>query len=190
MRASYPLVAPQVTSRPPFRSDTIEPGHVAGVPCDLVILSAGFTPNVELAAEAGVEIGRSGAIRVDDRTETNLRGVYAAGDCAETMNLVTGCPAYVPLGTTANKMGRVAGANAAGARDNAGHAEPQAVCALEADDLRRQARRHLGNAAQFEARVRPVDAPQRAKLFHLGDESAQILIHVVTPQRTCLRQRD
>ena len=49
--------------------------------------------------------------------ETNLLGVYAAGDCAETTDLVTGKTAYIPLGTTANKMGRVAGANAAGARE-------------------------------------------------------------------------
>jgi NADPH-dependent 2,4-dienoyl-CoA reductase/sulfur reductase-like enzyme len=49
--------------------------------------------------------------------QTNLGGVYAAGDCIETTHLVTGRPAYIPLGTTANKMGRVAGANAAGARE-------------------------------------------------------------------------
>jgi NADPH-dependent 2,4-dienoyl-CoA reductase/sulfur reductase-like enzyme len=84
---------------------------------DMVVLSAGFRPNVELAAEAGVEVGRSGAIRTDDRMETNLRGVYAAGDCAEITHLVTGRPTYIPLGTTANKAGRVAGANAAGGRE-------------------------------------------------------------------------
>jgi NADPH-dependent 2,4-dienoyl-CoA reductase/sulfur reductase-like enzyme len=49
--------------------------------------------------------------------ETNLAGVYAAGDCAETMHALTGRPAYVPLGTTANKTGRIAGANAAGRRE-------------------------------------------------------------------------
>jgi CoA-dependent NAD(P)H sulfur oxidoreductase len=95
----------------------IEPDSVAGVACDLVVLSAGFRPNVEIAAEAGVEIGKSGAIRTDDRMETNLRGVYAAGDCAEVNHLVTNRPAYIPLGTTANKAGRVAGANAAGGRE-------------------------------------------------------------------------
>jgi NADPH-dependent 2,4-dienoyl-CoA reductase/sulfur reductase-like enzyme len=84
---------------------------------DMVVLSAGFRPNVELAAEAGVELGRTGAIRTDDRMETNLRGVYAAGDCAEITHLVTGRPTYIPLGTTANKAGRVAGANAAGGRE-------------------------------------------------------------------------
>ena len=96
---------------------TIEADRVAGVACDMAVLSAGFKPNVEIAAEAGVELGRSGAIRTTEHMETNLHGVYAAGDCAETMHLVTGRPSYIPLGTTANKTGRVAGANAAGARE-------------------------------------------------------------------------
>jgi len=86
-------------------------------PADVVVLAAGFKPNVELAAQAGVEIGRSGAIRTDDRMETNLRGVFAAGDCAEVGHLVTGRPTWIPLSTTANKAGRVAGANAAGGRE-------------------------------------------------------------------------
>jgi NADPH-dependent 2,4-dienoyl-CoA reductase/sulfur reductase-like enzyme len=86
-------------------------------PGDVVGLAAGFKPNVELAAQAGIEIGRSGAIRTDDRMETNLRGVFAAGDCAEVGHLVTGRPTWIPLGTTANKTGRVAGANAAGGRE-------------------------------------------------------------------------
>ncbi|HUE02126.1 MAG TPA: FAD-dependent oxidoreductase [Bryobacteraceae bacterium] len=84
---------------------------------DLAILATGIEPNTELAVEAGVEIGRTGAIRVDEHMETNLPGVYAAGDCAEALHLVTGRPVYIPLGTTANKMGRVAGANAAGRRE-------------------------------------------------------------------------
>lgn len=84
---------------------------------DVIVVAAGLMPNVELAREAGIEIGRTGAIRVDERLETNLPGVYAAGDCAETNHIVTGRPVWIPLGTTANKMGRVAGANAAGARE-------------------------------------------------------------------------
>ena len=86
-------------------------------PADVVLFAAGFKPNIELAAEAGIEIGRTGAIRTDDHMETNLRGVYAAGDCAEVAHLVTGRPTWIPLGTTANKTGRVAGANAAGGRE-------------------------------------------------------------------------
>jgi NADPH-dependent 2,4-dienoyl-CoA reductase/sulfur reductase-like enzyme len=99
----------------PVRS--IEPDRVAGVACDLVVVAAGLKPNVELAEQAGVELGRTGAIRVSERMETNLAGVFAAGDCAETLHLVTGKPVWIPLGTTANKMGRVAGANAAGVRE-------------------------------------------------------------------------
>lgn len=87
---------------------------------ELVVLATGLRPNVEIAADAGVEIGRTGALRVDEHMETNLPGIYAAGDCAEALHLVTGRPAYIPLGTTANKMGRVAGANAAGRRERLG----------------------------------------------------------------------
>jgi len=95
----------------------IEADRVGDVPCDLLVVAAGFRPNVEMASEAGVELGRSGAIRTDDRMQTNLHGVYAAGDCAEVTHIVTGRPTYIPLGTTANKAGRVAGANAAGGRE-------------------------------------------------------------------------
>jgi NADPH-dependent 2,4-dienoyl-CoA reductase/sulfur reductase-like enzyme len=83
----------------------------------MVVVACGFKPNVELGVEAGVEVGRSGAFRTDERMETSVRGIYAAGDCAEVNHLVTRRPTYIPLGTTANKTGRVAGANAAGARE-------------------------------------------------------------------------
>lgn len=84
---------------------------------DLVVIASGLKPNVGLAADAGVELGATGAIRVTDRMETNLADVYAAGDCAEALHLVSGAPVWIPLGTTANKMGRVAGATVVGARE-------------------------------------------------------------------------
>lgn len=84
---------------------------------DIVLSAVGLTPNVEALAQAGVELGRSGAVRTDDRMETSLGGVFAAGDCCEARHAVTGAGIWVPLGTTANKMGRVAGANAAGRRE-------------------------------------------------------------------------
>jgi len=82
-------------------------------PCDLAVVAAGVRPNVQLARDARISIGPTGAIKVDQRMETSARGVYAAGDCAETTHLVTGNPYWLPLGSTANKMGRVAGANIA-----------------------------------------------------------------------------
>lgn len=76
---------------------------------DMVILSVGVRPNVELAMSMGVKIGETGAIAVNERMETNLPGVYAAGDVAESFSIVTGKPIWRPLGSTANKMGRTAG---------------------------------------------------------------------------------
>jgi len=81
---------------------------------DLVLISKGIRPNVELAVQAGIMLGPYGGIATDERVETNIPGVFAAGDCAETLHFLTGEPYYKPLGTTANKLGRVAGTNAAG----------------------------------------------------------------------------
>jgi NADPH-dependent 2,4-dienoyl-CoA reductase/sulfur reductase-like enzyme len=83
-------------------------------PCEIAIIGIGVQPNVELAESAGVALGASGAIATDQRMETSRPGVYAAGDCAEALHLVTGKPDFIPLGSTANKQGRVAGENAAG----------------------------------------------------------------------------
>jgi len=84
---------------------------------DLILTAVGLRPNAEIPAAAGAETGRSGALRVNEHCETSLAGVFAAGDCCEVTHAATGAPAWVPLGTTANKMGRVAGANAAGRRE-------------------------------------------------------------------------
>ncbi len=89
--------------------------HNAGSePADVVVLATGIVPRTALAAAAGIALGPTGAIATDQRMQTSAPSVYAAGDCAETRHLVTGQPAYFPLGTTANKQGRVAGENAAG----------------------------------------------------------------------------
>jgi CoA-dependent NAD(P)H sulfur oxidoreductase len=80
---------------------------------DLVIVGVGIEPCVELAEAAGVEIGPTGAIWVDKQMKTNVPDVWAAGDCVQTVNLASGEPVWIPLGDTANQMGRVAGTNAA-----------------------------------------------------------------------------
>ena len=86
----------------------------APIPCDAVVFAVGIRPNVELAQAAGLEIGPTGAIRVDDHLRTSDPDLYAAGDCVEVVNLVTGKPAYVPLGSTSNKQGRVVAVNLCG----------------------------------------------------------------------------
>jgi NADPH-dependent 2,4-dienoyl-CoA reductase/sulfur reductase-like enzyme/rhodanese-related sulfurtransferase len=76
---------------------------------DLVILSVGVRPDAELALQVGAKLGPTGAIKVDHQMRTSVDGVYAVGDAAESFSLITGAPLWRPLGSTANKMGRVAG---------------------------------------------------------------------------------
>jgi len=83
----------------------------------VVIVAVGVRPNVALAREAGIALGASGAIAVDAGQRTSVPDVFAAGDCAEARHVVLDRPVWVPLGTTANKQGKVAGANAAGGRE-------------------------------------------------------------------------
>ncbi|MFO7937922.1 MAG: FAD-dependent oxidoreductase [Kiritimatiellia bacterium] len=75
---------------------------------DIVIMAVGVRPATKLAADAGIEIGPTRAIAVNDQMRTSDPDIYAVGDCAEKKNIITGAPAYVPLGSTANKEGRVA----------------------------------------------------------------------------------
>jgi len=82
---------------------------------DLVLVAAGVRPNVELASGAGIRIGDTGAIWVNQSQQTSVPTVWAAGDCAEAYHRILRRNAWVPLGTTANKQGRVAGANVVGA---------------------------------------------------------------------------
>jgi len=88
----------------------------AHFPADMVLMAAGVIPNVEMANEAGVELGKTGAIRTDMAQRTNLVDIYTAGDCCEAFNLVSQDWVYTPLGDIANKQGRVAGENVAGGK--------------------------------------------------------------------------
>ncbi|WP_252698575.1 FAD-dependent oxidoreductase [Natronosalvus vescus] len=96
-------------------------GHVEAVEleddavtADLVIVGVGVAANVELAEAAGIEIGPTGAIAVDEYGRTSAPDVYAAGDCAEATNVVTGEPDHVPLALTANRAGRAIGSTVGG----------------------------------------------------------------------------
>jgi len=84
------------------------------IPADMVIIGVGVRPNAKLAVEAGLEIGARGAILVDEHMRTSDPDIYAAGDCVQCVDLVTGRPCYFPLGSTANKQGRVAAVNICG----------------------------------------------------------------------------
>jgi NADPH-dependent 2,4-dienoyl-CoA reductase/sulfur reductase-like enzyme/rhodanese-related sulfurtransferase len=86
----------------------------AVIPADLVIIAVGVRPNVDLARQAGLVLGVTGGIKVDALMQTSDPAILAAGDCVETINLVTAQPALMPMAAAANKGGRAAGANALG----------------------------------------------------------------------------
>ncbi len=79
------------------------------VPCDIAVFATGVRPSTAIAKSIGVELGEAGAIKVNTAMQTNIQDVYACGDCIETFNAITGKPNYRPMGSTANKTGRIAG---------------------------------------------------------------------------------
>ncbi|MDY0190184.1 MAG: FAD-dependent oxidoreductase [Desulfuromonas sp.] len=83
-------------------------------PADLVLMAIGVRPVVELARAAGIQLGSTGAIAVNEQMQSSDPRIYAVGDCAEATDLISGKKVYVPLGSTANKQGRVAANNICG----------------------------------------------------------------------------
>jgi NADPH-dependent 2,4-dienoyl-CoA reductase/sulfur reductase-like enzyme len=133
---------------------------------DLVVLGLGARPNSELAKDAGIAIGPSGAIAVDRRMRTDAEGVWAAGDCAEKFHRISHRRVAIALGTHANKEGRTAGINIAGGYETfpgvIGTAVTK-VCSLEVarTGLKEQEARDAG----FEYVTATVDSSTRAGYF-------------------------
>jgi NADPH-dependent 2,4-dienoyl-CoA reductase/sulfur reductase-like enzyme/rhodanese-related sulfurtransferase len=98
------------------------------LPADLVVLGIGVRPNADLARAAGLQVGVTSGVKVNDSLQTSDPDIYAVGDCAESMDLVTGKPCYVPMGSTANKQGRVAAINICGGQDRFPGILGSAVC--------------------------------------------------------------
>ncbi len=84
---------------------------------DFVVLCAGVTPNVEIVKDAGIELGVTGAIKVNERMETSIKDIYACGDCVEEHLVISDSKIWMPLGSNANKEGRTAAINACGGFD-------------------------------------------------------------------------
>ncbi len=82
---------------------------------DLVVIATGFKPNTAFIEGSGIQTLDNGAIVVNDKGETNVKDIYAAGDCATVPHMITKENVYIPLATGANKLGRVVGENMAGA---------------------------------------------------------------------------
>jgi len=84
--------------------------------CELVVIAAGVRPNIQLANDAGLALGRTGGIIVDEHMRTSDPHIYAGGDCVEIRHLISGELAYMPLGSIANRQGRIIASNICGQR--------------------------------------------------------------------------
>ena len=99
-----------------FTKEGVEFADGTRLAADLVLLSVGVKAEVELAKSAGLEIGITGGVKTNERMESSDPDIYAVGDAAETMHALTGARARIALAGPANRQGRIAGANAAGAK--------------------------------------------------------------------------
>jgi rhodanese-related sulfurtransferase len=84
---------------------------------DMVIMAVGVRPNDQLARDAGLDVAEKGGIIVNEYMQTSDPDIYAGGDCVLCKHLVSGQMVYMPLGSTANKQGRVIGTNLAGGKE-------------------------------------------------------------------------
>jgi NADPH-dependent 2,4-dienoyl-CoA reductase/sulfur reductase-like enzyme len=140
------------------------------VPVEMVLLGTGVRPRTDLATDAGIELGPTGAIATDAYRETNLPGVYAAGDCAEANHVVTGDPAYVPLALTANRHGRAIGRTVAGEpTEGGGVAGTAAVKAFDREAARTGILDHEdAREVGFDPVTETIDAKSRAGYYPEG----------------------
>jgi len=103
------------------------------IEADLAIVAVGVRPSTGLAIECGLDIGELGGIVVDETMRTSDKKIFAAGDCVEVTHKVTGLAAYIPLGSLANRQGRIAGSNIGGVNETFGKVVGSS--ALKAFDL-------------------------------------------------------
>ncbi|HAK97692.1 MAG TPA: pyridine nucleotide-disulfide oxidoreductase, partial [Planctomycetes bacterium] len=153
------------------------------LPADMVILAIGVRPNVALARAAGLAIGETTrAIKVDDRMRTSDPAIYAAGDCVECIDRVTGRSCFVPLGSTANKQGRTAAVNICGGDEAFPGVLGSAVCkvfdfCVARTGLTERAARALG----MEVVTAMAPGPDKA---HYMPQSKPLLMKLVADAKT------
>lgn len=152
------------------------------VKAETILVAKGGAPNTALAEQMGVKLGPTGAIAVTTRQETNLERVYAGGDCAEAHHLVTGKPAYIPLGTTANKAGRVAGENIGGlATEFPGIVGTALSKIFDLEVARTGLSSNVATADGLEAQVSTITHPSRSRHYPGG---SPLTVHLVTEAGT------
>lgn len=152
------------------------------LPADMVILSVGVRPQVQLAKAAGLDIGATGAIKVDVYQATSDPDIYAAGDCVECRDLATRKVCYMPMGSTANKQARVAANNICGVRDTFPGVLGSTICKVFDYAV---ARTGLTEATAREMNYKVVTAsapgPDRA---HFMPEAKSLFLKIVVDTKT------
>jgi NADPH-dependent 2,4-dienoyl-CoA reductase/sulfur reductase-like enzyme/rhodanese-related sulfurtransferase len=152
------------------------------LPADTVILAVGVRPTVELARDAGLEIGTTGAIKVDQHLCTSDPDIYAAGDCVECLDLLTCRPCFVPLGSTANKQGRVAANNICGVKDTFPGVLGSTVCKVfDYVVARTGLSETAANGLGYEVVTALAPAPDRA---HFMPTAKPLLLKLVADKRS------
>lgn len=146
----------------------------------VVLIGVGVRPAVEIAKDAGLEMGESGAIATDAMQRTSAADIYAAGDCCETLHRVSGRRIWFPLAQPAVRQGWVAGANAAGVTPEARFAGVVGTTAVKVFDLE-VARTGLSleeaRAVGFDASASEDESPSRAGYYPNGAKIFTRIIH-------------
>jgi NADPH-dependent 2,4-dienoyl-CoA reductase/sulfur reductase-like enzyme/rhodanese-related sulfurtransferase len=152
------------------------------VNADMVIMSVGVRPNVSLGVACGLETGKTGAMKVNEKLQTSDPDIYAVGDCAETVNLVTGSPAFVPLGSTANKHGRVAANNICGMKDEFHGVLGSTICKFfDFTAAKTGLSEKEAKAAGFETEICLAPAPDKA---HFMPEAKLLYLKLIADKKT------
>ena len=147
------------------------------IPADLVVMGLGVKPNIGLADEAGITIGPSGAIATDAQMETHTKGIWAAGDCVESLHRVSQAPVNIALGTHANKQGRVAGTNIGGGTARFPGAIGTAITRFDTTEIARTGlNEHEAAAAGFDAVTATAEGTTRAGYYAGADALAVKLV--------------
>jgi NADPH-dependent 2,4-dienoyl-CoA reductase/sulfur reductase-like enzyme len=153
------------------------------IPADLVVVGVGVAPNSDLAAEAGIDLGETGAIATDEYGRTSAPNVYAAGDCAEATNVVTGEPDHVPLALTANRAGRAIGQTVTGTPTEVGEIAGTAI--VKAFDLGASRTGLVDEDAAREAGFDPVSVEiQAGSRAHYYPGAEQVTVYLLADRET------
>lgn len=151
-------------------------------PANLCIIAVGNRPLVALAVEAGLELGATGAIKTNSRQQTSDADIFAAGDCVESVDLITGQPCWVPLGSTANKQGRVAAVNICGGDEHFGPIAGTTACRIFGNTIALTGlTEQRAMQAGFEAVSVLVPGPDRE---HFVPGSSRLFLKMVVDRKT------